>query len=291
MLKAFSILLFLCLLFSSHTSAQKNSSQKKRLVLVGLSSSLVITPLVLKNYWYDEPDKFHFFNDVSNWSGMDKLGHSFTAYHLTKQANKLYTKAGITKNKALLYSSLYSTLFQSSFEILDGFQSNYGFSWADVSANTLGTLLFAGQELLWNEQVFKLKFSYLPSPYAQYRPEILGKSHPERLLKDYNGQTYWLSFSPNRIFNSNYNKKSKVNLCIGYSTNEKLKGDLNVYTSGNKIFRAYNSLYLSVDINFENIEFKREFYRKLFSVFNTVKFPLPTLEFSNGEFNFHPIYF
>ena len=116
---------------------------------------------------------------------MDKLGHCFSAYHLTKQANQLYTHSGTPKKRALIYSSIYSTLFQTSFEILDGFQSEYGFSFADVGANTLGTLLYTGQELLWQEQKIKIKFSYAPSALCTVQTRNFGlysyRTNSERL--------------------------------------------------------------------------------------------------------------
>jgi hypothetical protein len=37
------------------------------------------------------------------------------------------------------------------------------------------------------------KFSFHTTQYAQYRPNVLGSSLAEQILKDYNGQTYWLS--------------------------------------------------------------------------------------------------
>jgi hypothetical protein len=37
------------------------------------------------------------------------------------------------------------------------------------------------------------KFSFHTTQYAQYRPNVLGSSLAEQMLKDYNGQTYWLS--------------------------------------------------------------------------------------------------
>jgi hypothetical protein len=36
------------------------------------------------------------------------------------------------------------------------------------------------------------KIFFIPQ-YAQYRPNVLGSSLAEQILKDYNGQTYWLS--------------------------------------------------------------------------------------------------
>jgi hypothetical protein len=56
-----------------------------------------------------------------------------------------------------------------------------------------GTALFVSQELLWKEQRITPKFSFHTTQYAQYRPNVLGSSLAEQMLKDYNGQTYWLS--------------------------------------------------------------------------------------------------
>jgi hypothetical protein len=61
----------------------------------------------------------------------------------------------------------------------------------DIIANASGTALFVSQELLWKEQRITPKFH--TTQYAQYRPNVLGSSLAEQMLKDYNGQTYWLS--------------------------------------------------------------------------------------------------
>ena len=77
--------------------------------------------------------------------------------------------------------------------------------------------MLIGQELVWGEQRFRLKYSYYPSPYAQYRPELLGRSFSESWLKDYNGQTYWLSFSP-RSFMESSRFPAWLCLSLGNST-------------------------------------------------------------------------
>jgi hypothetical protein len=59
----------------------------------------------------------------------------------------------------------------------------------DIIANASGTALF----VLWKEQRITPKFSFHTTQYAQYRPNVLGSSLAEQMLKDYNGQTYWLS--------------------------------------------------------------------------------------------------
>ena len=60
-----------------------------------------------------------------------------------------------------------------------------------------GTFVFIGQELLWKEQRIQMKYSFKPSEYAKYRPDLLGSNFLQQSLKDYNGQVYWLSFNIN----------------------------------------------------------------------------------------------
>ncbi|OJU23360.1 MAG: hypothetical protein BGN92_03335 [Sphingobacteriales bacterium 41-5] len=50
--------------------------------------------------------------------------------------------------------------FLTVIEILDGFSNKWGFSWGDMAANVFGAGMFQGQQLLWNEQRIKFKFSF-----------------------------------------------------------------------------------------------------------------------------------
>ena len=111
---------------------------------------------------------------------------------------------------------------------MDGFNSGWGFSISDMASNILGAGLFSSQQLIFEEQLFIPKFSYHPTRYALIRPEVLGKTHVERFFKDYNGQTYWLSFSPKSIFK---NSRLPEWFCfsIGYSTDMKVLGNSDYY--------------------------------------------------------------
>ena len=44
----------------------------------------------------------------------------------------------------------YASLFQASFEVLDGYSAKWGFSIPDIAFNTVGAGLYTSQELLWN---------------------------------------------------------------------------------------------------------------------------------------------
>ena len=64
------------------------------------------------------------------------------------------------------------SLFLTTVETLDGFSKEWGASWGDLIANTSGTFVFIGQELLWKEQRIQMKYSFKASEYAKYRPDL-----------------------------------------------------------------------------------------------------------------------
>lgn len=88
------------------------------------------------------------------------------------------------------------------------------FSWGDMAANPFGSALFLGQELLWQEQRIALKFSLHQTRFAPLRPEILGNGLSQEILKDYNGQTYWLSFNLHSFFKES-NLPKWLNIAMG----------------------------------------------------------------------------
>jgi hypothetical protein len=73
-----------------------------------------------------------------------------------------------------------------------GWVSLNGVPTGDIIANASGTALYvSGAVMEWTTHHSKIFLSY--NQYARYRPNVLGHSFSEQLLKDYNGQTYWLS--------------------------------------------------------------------------------------------------
>src|SRR5690606_29694126 len=78
-----------------------------------------------------------------------------------------------------------------------------------------GTGFFIGQQLLWDQQRIAVKFSAHTTRFAQQRPDLLGEGLAERILKDYNGQTIWLSANIDRFAPSEV--PQWLNLAFGYS--------------------------------------------------------------------------
>jgi len=286
--------------FSQNFFQNSDSLNKSRVAWshAALGAGYAGSMIGLAHVWYgnNESQAFQFFDDSRNWLQMDKIGHSYTAYWMQNRAYSLYRWGGMNRNKALLWSSLFSTLFMSTFEVMDGFSPNYGFSWADVSSNFLGMGIFSAQELLLGDQILKMKFSYSHSPFAQYRPQILGSTNPERLLKDYNGQTYWFSLSLGSITPDAWRIPDWLCLSFGYSISEKLKSDTEFYAlnfnNENLEFNAYRRYFLSFDIDLSKIPVKKPWLKALLGNFNFLKIPLPTFEFSNRNApRFYGIYF
>jgi uncharacterized protein YfiM (DUF2279 family) len=263
-----------------------DSLHKGRLTATSISIASLWTGsiIALNQVWYDgfEKTKLHTFDDSREWMQMDKMGHVFTAYQLSQQTAKLYRWTGLNRKKSAWLGTGIGFGYQLSFEFLDGRSNAWGFSWSDLAANGLGSALYLSQELIWEEQKFKLKFSYHPTEYAQYRPNTLGSNFSERLLKDYNGQTYWLTFSPRTLFPKS-NIPEWISIAAGYSVDQKLAGMNDYYVSvdGLKTFDAEREFVLSLDIDVSKLTIQKKWLKTILSPFNIIKIPFPALVFQS----------
>lgn len=266
---------------------------KRTGVYVGETVALGATLIGLNQIWYqDYPQtNFHFINDNKQWLQMDKLGHVYSSYHLGRVGAELLEWSGASQKEQLIYGSTLGLGFLTVVEVFDGFSQEWGASSGDIIANVSGTALHVSQELLWNEQRITPKFSFQQTKFAVQRPETLGASLNEQILKDYNGQTYWLSFNIQSFTKDSFTPKW-LNLAFGYGGEGMLYGT-NTEAIQNSIFQSpYRQFYLSFDVDLTKIKTKSHFLKSLFSVFNTLKIPAPTLQYD--DFNgvkAHFIYF
>lgn len=262
---------------------------KKRLLCVTVLNTSVGAGsiIALQSVWYSEYDKtsFHTFDDSRNWLQMDKAGHLYSTYHFNELVAKTYRWSGLSRGNSALIGAAFAMGYQFSIEMLDGHSSGWGFSWSDIAANTLGSALYTGQEFAFEKQLFRLKFSYAPSGLAAYRPQVLGSNFQERLLKDYNAQTYWLSFSP-FAFSENNALPKWLNLALGYGVHDKLVGNQEVYLTpdGSRAFYAKREWMLSLDIDVQELPIRKKWLRTALSPFNVIKFPFPALVWRGGLF-------
>ena len=126
---------------------------------------------------------------------MDKVGHATTAYNISFAQNDMLRWAGVKSGRAAFIGSFSALAFMTMIEIMDGHSVKWGFSKGDMLANIVGCLFFDGQQLLWGQQRISLKYSYHASIFPHYNPGELGRNLQQKMLKDYNGQIYWLSLN------------------------------------------------------------------------------------------------
>lgn len=270
-------------------------NKSRRNTLICSEATIASIALIgLNQLWYaDYPhSNLHSIDDNQEWLQMDKAGHLFSAYHLgTFGANALQW-SGCTKKSQLLYGATLGLAFMTTVEVFDGYSSQWGFSWGDMAANTMGTSFFISQELLWKEQRVVPKFSFHTTSFSAVRPQVLGSSFTQQILKDYNGQTYWISANLHSFF-----KHSKtpiwLNIAIGFGADGMISGTENFKDSD--LYPKYNrtrQFYFSLDADLTKIQTKSHLLKTIFSVFNSIKIPAPTIEISKVTgFRFHYLYF
>ncbi|MFN4910998.1 MAG: DUF2279 domain-containing protein [Flavobacteriales bacterium] len=267
-------------------NAQDSLVRRKVLTHLGLLSASGSSLVALQNIWYKpyQTQSFHFYNDGSNWMQMDKMGHALTAYVLTERINSLHRWSSGTYYPWV--GAGYGLTYLGILELMDGYSEGWGFSWYDGLANGLGVFFSLGQNYLWNEQKILPKFSFNRSPYAMYRPEVLGKNFAQQVLKDYNGQTYWLSI-PLRKFLPFPEKLSFLCLSFGLGCEAKLVGDSDSWQQ----FNAYREFVFSLDIDLRQVAPNRPVLNRILSSINYVKIPFPSLVFSKENKPFRWIYY
>jgi hypothetical protein len=289
---------------AQNTSAQDNNEAEQaginraRLsgVIIGSTTIYAATLGGLYLAWYknNPQSSFHFHDDLHDWLQMDKGGHMVSSYYFGMLSYESLRWAGVDKKRATWYGGLMGSVLLTTIEILDGFSAEWGASVSDLAANTMGSAMFISQQLAWDEQHILLKYSYHPTRFAGYRPDVLGSSHMERMIKDYNGMTFWLSANPNSFGFENI--PAWLNIAVGYGATGMTGGSENIsgYHQGRFIpeYQRTRQFYLSLDIDLSRIETRSTAMNMVLKALNVVKIPFPALELnSNKKFRFHPLYF
>ena len=259
---------------------------KKIAFAVGTAQTALVTGSLigLHQLWYKQypRENFHTFNDAAEWCQMDKLGHFQSSYTIAKISTQLWCLSNVNHKRASWIGTLTSFGYLTAIEIMDGYSTGWGFSAGDMIANTGGSALFITQQLCFRKQIVLPKFGFAPSPYAQLRPELLGKNFTEQLLKDYNGQTYWLSVNVASFMSDRTRFPNWLNVAVGYGANGMTGGHENpvMYNSAGNLITVdrYRQYYLSLDIDLHRIPTRSRFLRLVLDTLNFIKIPAPAIE-------------
>lgn len=250
----------------------------------------------LQFVWYKDSERvpFEFYDDSKGYLQIDKFGHAFGSYSESYVAYQWLRKAGVSRNKALLYGGTMGLILQTPIEVFDGMYEGWGFSWSDMIANTAGSALLIGQELLFNEQIARFKISYSRSQISREAFGYLGNNALDGFFYDYNSHSFWLSMNANKLFLKDV-LPPWLNIAVGYSANGMLGEFSNKsYYHGHKLpqYDRTRQYLLSLDVDWEKIPTHSRFLKAVFSGLNFVKIPFPALEInSQGNFRGYWLYF
>lgn len=270
---------------------------KKRIQLLAAGNVIAYTGSMTALYqiWYkDYPQThFHFFNDNSEWLQVDKAGHAYSAYVASRASMEMWRWAGMKRKQRIWIGGMSGAVYQTVIETLDGFSAEWGWSWGDFAANVFGSGLLVSQELAWDEQRISFKFSthYKGYPTGELRDradQLFGKTFGERIFKDYNANTLWLSANLKSFFKQS-GLPRWLNIAVGYGAEGMYGGETNSWKDKNGIphtrfdIPRYRQFYLAPDIDLTRIKTRSKALKIGLFVLNSFKFPAPSLEFSQGK--------
>lgn len=275
--------------FAGQAQSDSAGVDRKKLNRLIVASAAVYTGgiFTLNHIWYKNTERqaFRFFNDNAEWKQVDKAGHFFSAFHLSDLQGTVLKRYGVREDRADLIGALSGFLLTLPIEVFDGFSDGYGASMGDVIADAAGPAFYLGQKLTWGEVRIRPKFSFQRSGYAPLRPALLGDNLLSEIVKDYNGQTYWLSFDADKFVSF----PAWLNIAVGYGA-----GGM-VYArdqeNEGRGFNPYRQYYLALDFDLTAIKTRSRWVKTLLYMVNVVRLPAPALEFSRGGSKFHPFYF
>jgi len=276
------------------TNSADTLNRKHLTIFVVTGSSLYAGSTIgLYNLWYKNypQSSFHLFNDNKEWLQMDKCAHVTASYYIGRVGYSALRWSGVSEKKAIWYGGMTGFAFLTTIEIMDGFSKEWGFSPVDIVANTFGTGLFISQQLAWHEQKFVMKYSFHSSPFAQFNPDLLGSTLLQNMVKDYNGQTYWLSANISSLGLQHTRFPKWLNIAAGYGAEGMIGASNNPTEVNIPNSERYRQFYLTPDIDLSRIPVKSKTLKLFLKTIGFIKIPMPALEFNKNGVKFHPLYF
>ena len=270
--------------YSDSTQAAKSAAKKSvRNVAIASAALYGVSLYGLNQTWYQEFPRtgFHFFDDNAEWKQLDKAGHFYSAFHISQASIHLFQHAGMNSGKANFWGGMMGFLVMAPIEILDGFSEEYGASWGDLIANAVGSGTAMAQYMLWDEARIKPKFSFTPTNLAAERPNVLGDGFHEEFIKDYNGQTYWLSADIYSFLPEQSRFPKWLNLALGYGIENM------IYASNyqNEIagYDAYRQYYLAIDFDLSYLKGQSKVLNTFLYMVDLIHLPAPAIEYNRVD--------
>src|SRR6266550_2616541 len=251
-----------------------------RAVRAGVGTGFVAGNAYLYHYfkkaWWSGERAPHFFFHADwdqEFRDQDKFGHMLGGYHLARFGYAGLRSACVSEKKAIFWSAAYAAAFQLQIEIFDGQFKKYGFSYADMIANTAGQALAVMQELHPSWRVIKPTFSYHKTQAMKNTDR--GLINPElRPSLDYSGQTYWFAVDVDQLLPESAKPywPSFIRFSAGHSVTDWINPE-----TGNPQ-RAKRKIVLSLDFDPEKLPGNLPLWRSIKHTLSYYHFPAPSLE-------------
>jgi uncharacterized protein YfiM (DUF2279 family) len=291
----------------SQTLPAADTLNKKRVkhALIGATATYGVAAYGMYKSWYEDSERtgLHSFDDWNEWNNMDKYGHMATSQYQSYLAYRGARWCGYTEKKATIIGAGTSLLLQTTIEVMDGFSEKWGFSWSDMAFNTAGAGLFVVQQRAWGEQRIRLKMNAFVKTYStslirsqddasissleKRADDLFGKAFYERLLKDYNQQTYWISVNLSSFTSAQSSLPRWLNVAAGIGAEDMFGGFQNSWEEDGHVFELsrsrYSQFYLSPDVDWTRIKTNSKLLRTVFDLMSVIKLPLPGLEYSSRD--------
>jgi hypothetical protein len=262
------------------TAACPLTSNQLTAVRAGVGGAFVGGNAYLYHYfkkaWWSGTRAPHFFFHADwdqEFRDQDKFGHMLGGYHLARIGYAGLREACVSEKKAIAWSAAYAALFQLQIEIFDGRFQKYGFSYADMIANSTGQTLAVLQELHPSLRAIKPTFSYHKTQSLRNTEDGLigGELRPSL---DYAGQTYWFSADMDRLLPDGAKPywPSFIRFSIGHSITDWIN------PQNAEAQRAKRKIILSLDLDPEKLPGNAPLWKSIKHTLSYYRFPAPALE-------------
>jgi len=281
-LRASALLALLLLLAEGEARAQDTSDVKPlRITMLSAVTLGTVIPVHIyqQNAWWQGPrGPFRFENDWVYALNVDKLGHMYAGYILSRTFKYLLEWSGFSEHTSTFFGSVLGLTYQMYVEVEDGFHRVYGFSPGDAFFNIMGATIPLAQWTFPVLRNFALKYSYWPS--TGYIDELKG-GQSKAFLDDYQGTTVWLAIDPHFMMGEKLSSAVPRWLGLAFGVGGR---DLNEQGGGRR------QATLALDFNLSKIETESSFLHGVFTVVDFIHLPAPAIRLDGKRVLFGVFY-
>jgi len=269
----------------------RNVTEIQPLPTVGLAlgySALVIGLHInqANAWWKDDRGPFHFVEDLQYAKGLDKMGHFFSAYIMSRLAGDLLMECGFNVDAGTAIGAGMGLAYVTYVEVEDGFAKQWGFSPTDAIGNVVGASFYVGQQYIPYLQNFHPRASYVP---AEWTGNTTITERPKTFIDDYNSTAFWLSMNVNNMMPTKWAEywPDWLMVTVGYGIDN--YGRRNPDGS---LEEVHGKIMLGLDYDLVKIipRSKIGFINYLIQGLNIIRLPGPTLEFTHEGTRFGLFY-